>query len=454
MPNVAVGAVLFISTLIYLVCRYVFDCCGGQKSRPNFCWPNRFLVSKYSKGDLIRPQLFSAACMILCFAAMVWGVSNVVPFRREMISMRDKVSSTKVLMEKILEHRRRDLDAMLVYSATEGSVITTSLLQNAKGGTLLIAESEVLDVYSDMEDKTMTRLYDLVTRYLWAVYTLLIVTFFVSFCGFILSRLHCVRQFPMLVFILFWVLGTLVWLFFGYNITTHHILMDSCREVTYYNERKTNVLPALVNCSGADEVFTKYQDAYMDIMHDFANATCAQLITFCGTSSSNEKGCPSWAIGSIASPEEICNGLQFADIRSATSHFTSARYMLQLTTNTLSAHGGPVDGIAGRMASRSTPALTDSAVFHSKADILSRVEAFDRMLGLFAMGKVVSSCQGILGSTLPQLQSNCMIAVTHSSAIARSLGLLGLSIIVGLFAMALGSKRFLPLDMAFASVLQ
>lgn len=468
LPNVALGGVLCLSVVIYLLCRYILDCCGGRRSAPNFCLPNHFLLSRYSKGDLLRPLLWCLAAAAGSFAVLIWGGTSATDLRRSMSEMRhaglDAVERLQAMASRLAEALQQVRYEEVTPTGTTGTA-TAVWSTNADDDAMQMAVKAVVDHLMAMEAMSVGALTSFVTRHLWAAYTIETLTLLCCVLGVLAALCHCTGQVPMMVFGLLCVLGTLTWCYSGHLSASFHLLEDSCREVSYYTLQQTNVLRVVTNCTVAGpstsaalaaaetlplgEVsdafgvttmtsFELLKRVYLSQVESFSNASCVELRQMCPdiflSLSSSSVGFPlgGESLKSGTEIEEACAAVSVSQLRVALS--------VAVTSTSTPDNNNNVCGAGVSLSDAQRTALK------------SRREAIDDLLSHLTLWSPVTSCDGVLALSVPPLLQTCVNGMAHHQQLLWSCGVLGWCSLVGMFAVGMGSKRFLPLHTALEAV--
>lgn len=462
MPNVALGGVLFISVVVYLLCRYILDCCGGRRSAPNFCLPNYFLLSRYSKGDLLRPLLWCLAAAACAFAVLIWGGTNATALRQSMRDMRQSAQQTVGVLETMASRLGETMREVEYVEVTDTGDSTRTAVWSGETTALQAAVAAVSEQLAWMEALSTGALVPFVTRHLWAAYTIEVLTFLSCVLGVLAAMCHCTGQLPMLVCTLLCVLGTLTWCYSGFLIASSHLLEDSCREVSYFTAHQTNVLRVVTNCTAAASAaatlsadawsdsglraatpthFDLLKGAYWRQVESFSNASCTALRRVCPAALSlsfqNLLG------DEDDGGESACDSMTVSQLRTA---------LRQAVMSSSSSSSSSSSGAAscGRQGDGTSVPLTEP----ERASLQSRLDALNRLLSRLTLWSPVTSCDGVLALAVPPLLQTCVTGIEHQKQLVWSCGVLGWCSLVGMFAAAMGSKRFLPLRTALEAVIE
>lgn len=408
LPNIIGACFVAVVAFGYLISRFAFDCCGGASTAPNFCWPNRQLTSRYSKGDLWRPVLYALVGFVLCFWFTVKGCSNASKLHTDIKSLQQIASDTTSTLRRIPSLLQSHLETVEYFSSEQNALVDTSLLAAASDlASWTTSAEDVRSVIQEMKSFTIDSMASFSGGYLWASYVLIILSLALSVATLLVAALHCTNQPPITLFVMTCVVATLVWAYSGYAIASHHLIHDSCQEVTYFSSRQVNVLSAVTKCTESEGLLTQFSSTYLSLVGVFATDTCEWLISECQKSTVD---CPTWE-------SDDCSSV--------------TRYELL-----------------------STLAVTSASATLVSRELSTRRTALDSLLANYtvAVGRV-STCNAILSTAAPPLLPSCVLAVEHSGKLATSCCWVGTALIVILFALGMGSKRFLALSRAYAAVL-
>lgn len=451
MPNVVAGLVFLFIAGGYLFSRFVLNCCGGKNRIPNFCFPSViFTTSRYSKGDLLRPLVLSGLVCLLSLVVLIQGGSSISEIKKNLNAMKESLKGTKHLVEELQLQLDTSLRSVEFYSSEEEKLISVSLLSpplSEAGEQWVNGKAELYTMLNDMSERTVEKLIYYVGQTLWFGVLLFFVLFGILSFGCFLALCHIRKRYPLIVLYVLIGIGICAWMYLGVCAASYQFLRDSCREVRYFSSHQSNIIPALTQCSTSKQaewisdvdgaaVLNRIHNAFTGLVDAFNNETCRALCESCktvaitaptGYATSEKKDgltllCNEW-------DSVVSNGLNQCAERCMETEFS---YLLELApeaTETVSSSSSPV-----------------------VLEFKSRVHTTNHLQSAWATHSALGSCEPILTIGVSPLVSPCVEVEEHYNTLLHRIGLSLLLIIAGMISMALGSKRFMPLDAAYAAI--
>ncbi|RNF25990.1 uncharacterized protein Tco025E_01777 [Trypanosoma conorhini] len=450
-PGFFVGGVVALTVFLYLIGKYVFDCCGGRKQSPRPCFPLRGHAAKYSREDLIRPVLWAVGVFCVCVVACAWGCTSQ---HRLLSQLRELHTMPQLAIQHVESLNSEFLEKMNItlYNASGDVTYSLSLLSLNPGEDLRAAICKRPEALANMLNLTVVSLFDAIARFSWAPYVLFCVTLGVAFVGMLFALCHCRRYASMSVFFTMALLAVVAWGFNGLYSASSFLVEESCFELTEFTERRTNVLTAVTKCNNT--VFDARSAAFEDIFLQLSRRICEELQPYCY----DENEAPAMNLAQkkvFACPARmVCKEVIGAEVMSwaRTALFTAT----QITASSPDMAAAQREGYTCVPSPATNCDLQACSATCSKEGALSEVgrvakRALYAINGLaearFAfdtLNSQLSSCTAILEGVAPSFQPFCKGAADATYNLMQSTGLLGVTLIFSLYTYAIGAKRFIP----------
>ncbi|ORC85617.1 uncharacterized protein TM35_000342290 [Trypanosoma theileri] len=456
-PGLVVAAVMIIATIVYGICKYIFNCCGGRKQSPNFCFPLKGYPAKYSKSDLLRPFILVVISFLMSLAACIWGCVSQTHMSSHLSEIKSITSSSIGKVEDLTAGIINGMNVMK-YDPVTDTTYNVSLIKSSVNGEVIISSmTNVENYFSNMVKDNFIWLIELFQSYKWVAYIIFIIPTMVSFCGVIIAVLSYRRYASMCILWLMAILGCLVWASNGFYAASSFLMKESCFEVSEFTNRRTNVLKAISECT--EENFSNTLGNLNTILYNESQNICTELKPYCYDKTMTPSfnlglkqvfDCPvsmpcttlkdnmllSWLRTSLYTAPDIINDPS-ANATAAAQGYTCTSAPGQLCDLSTCATSCTVNGVLSEVGKFSKRALYDFNGVASSRYVVDTV-----------WGQI-SSCDALLSDLIPSINPSCQNLVDDSFNLLQSSGLMGLAIIIALFGYGIGAKRFIPFNQAY-----
>ncbi|KAH9577962.1 hypothetical protein LSM04_000988 [Trypanosoma melophagium] len=456
-PGVIVACIMAIGILIYVISKYLCNCCGGRKQSPNFCFPLKGYPARYSRSDLHRPLFLVVISFLMSLAACIWGCIVQSRMSSHFIEIKDITNSSIKNLEFSNAEIIRGM-TVIRYDPDNDTIYNISLFDNSLNAERIMALSEdAVNYYSNMVKSNFTEIIYNLRMIDWIAYTIFIIPTTVSFGGVIIAVFNYRKYASMCVLWLMAFFGIVIWGCNGLYAASSFLIKESCFEVSEFTNLRINVVKAITECN--ESHFSQSILGFNSILYDEARTVCEKLEPYCyDTTISptdnlvNKKvfDCPiimpcatmtdgiliSWLRTAFYTAPEITQN-EYANAMSLEKGYTCTSVPGELCDLSTCATSCEVNGVLSEVGKVS------KSVLYAIKGLASARSLVDNM------GSQVSSCDGILSTLLPAMNPFCQALVDDSFNRIQSSGLMGLAIIIAIYGYGMGAKRFIPFNQAY-----
>ncbi|KAF8287941.1 hypothetical protein TcBrA4_0013170 [Trypanosoma cruzi] len=449
-PGIVVAGGVAMTVLLYLICKYVFDCCGGRKQSPNFCCPLRGHSAKYSREDLLRPVLLAVMVFGLCAATCIWGCVS----QHQLVSKVGEIHNISSFAIKNVEKMNLDfLERMTItlYDASKDVTYPMSLLRSKEDENLYKETAARTGDVSSMLNQTVIRLFDNIVQFSWGPYVLFGVSFGVSFIGMIFALCNCRRE-SIFVFLIMALLTVMTWGFNGLYSASSFLVSQSCFEMTEFTERRTNVVKAVTKCD--DTRFGGQTAAFEENFRQLSRSICEEIKPYCydktitpdmNVAQKKVFACPTHMLCGYVTDDEVMSWVRTAlhTAPQVTQSATASAEAQKKGYTCLPTPEGVCDLRSCSATCRKDGVLSDVGKTAKKAlyaifGLAEARSAFD------SVDSQLKGCDAVFTGIIPLIEPFCQAAANNIYNLLQCTGLLGVTLIVALYTYGMGAKRFIP----------
>lgn len=456
-PAFFVATVIALVVPSYCVSKYLFNCCGGRKQSPNFFFPVVGFAAKYGRFDLLRPVMLAVVVFVLCLVASVMGIAAQRRLDAQDWALRVMMEDTvRGLVAKDVE--LSDALVMTLYRPDKDVTFNVSLLNIGNASDVLFEVPRHVLEMSRMFNETIINLFVGLNKQAWVPYLLFSLSMIVSLAGMMLALCNYRRYVSMLIMSIMTVLAVFAWGCNGLYASSFFHVKQGCFEVAEFGHRRENLVKAVVQCN--DTEFSRYTSAVESLLQEQMQSICRQIEPHCfnPTETPHENAaknrffdCP---------PDMSCLDLEnnklFAWFRHIFCVLSDNPYLLNSNGGILqgripkciSAPGQRCDLRACARTLAQRDQLSDAEKVIKK--VLYAVNGLAKARStLDTVGSQLGSCDAVLANVVPALRPLCETGTSAAYDLLQSTGLLGVALILALYAYGMGAKRFIPFEQAF-----
>jgi hypothetical protein len=319
------------------------------------------------------------------------------------------------------------------------------------GGASAFAEAnKTVSQIDGMVRDNIGQVQAVVKQYVPLLYIVFAVPPGVMLIGFILGFLNFRRCIQMTIVWLLFLLGIILWITHALFCAGSMVFSDMCSEIRGSAYGLQNTIAALASCSNS--MFQPFRTSFNTLLQDKAKEFCVMARPFCYDTAM------SFAANMAADHLFVCPNPQPLDcnvqtVGSLTVWVQTALYI----HNTYNSDSAAIsNGLrCATVANRNRCTLDLCSTDCTNGGDLSRAGKLAKQLysSFEALQKIsvvmdtdvsdYSNCNGIFSSILGPFAEPCGTITDALIADRMASGLVGIAIIIGIFAFAMGSKRFI-----------
>ena len=481
-PGIIIALFMIIAYPTYIIGKYLCNCFGGRNPTHGFCCPvddqethegddvagegslkdggdgtHKFL---YRKSDIVRAKLAifaGLAAMAFAFSWGIWGAVQVTDGSADLVHQVGEIPN-------VLRAQINTMESELTFATfdpnTNTSGTTNFLVDDATGRQVKVEATNVIGKVDDTLTDVNGGIKSVMGKYSIAFYFIFVIPFLVIIVGVVLALVNRRGCLPMCLFHAMMVIGILIWLLQVVLTGVTMVSYDLCLEVSSLSDRQINLLVPLSGCD--DDIFSGFRTQFKVAEKQTTRDACTQIAGNCYDSTQ-----------SVAANMNAQKFLQCPD-NLATNCTTMERFseLATIVNSAIIIHPDIVaipnsseDGYTctkaewrsnctfDRCASDCINATAGSlSIFGMQSKNVSlMVKGAQQVVGTIdRYGAAYSLCEPVLYSVMSPLSPGCSKAASGFAKTSQATGVTGIAMILGLFAMAWGSKRFLPLSAVHA----
>jgi hypothetical protein len=441
LPGIVMAAILFLWIPVYACGKYCCNCCGGSMpSAPFFCGTIS-QTRHYHHASRLRPKLYATVLVGVGIAFVSWGLTSSIAVSESVSALGKQTAAVPGrLNDEIIAIRA----ALQVTTYNESS--DTSTTADLFSGTS--AEVAAINLKNDLDENMKSNVgvvQDSIDQYQTFMYLVLLIPFFLMVVGAVAGWMHMHKFVPMALLWVLLLFGVVVWILHAAAAGAVFVVGDVCAEVRGVALQQKNVMAPLLRCT--DALFTDFVAGFLLVEVAQAQATCFDLYRSCYNVNDTVSANLAALTVFDCAAGVTCAGIGFADL-------TRTMASTSLHANISAISGGATAGTSCNNATGNCTIVRCSGDCLATGGARTAVGKRARQLqsGLDGAETIAtasdvlasrfSSCDSIMSVIFAPFDESCAATTNALLLLRESSGFEGIVVIMYLFVMVWGAKRF------------